>query len=107
MSLSTFSESIEKLCSALPLFLIDTVTGLPAVALKVVGLNLKSSVVRFTVAAPPAVEAAAVVSDESDFSLLPPPPQPASTSPAVATIRTAVIHLRVRMLLLRASAALG
>src|SRR3954453_7505983 len=102
MSLLTLSEEIEKLCSALPVFLMDTVTGLPAVALRVVGLNLKSSVVRLRVMAPPALEAAAVVSDESDFSLSLPPPQPASTRPAVTMIRTAVIHLRVRMPLLRA-----
>src|SRR4051812_1919429 len=105
MSLLTFNEEIEKLCSALPVFLMDTVTALPAVALRVVGLNLKSSVVRLRVVAPPALVAAFVVSDESDFSLLPPPPQPASTIPAVATIRTAVIHLRARMSLLTRTVA--
>src|SRR5437660_4438827 len=74
-----------------------TVTALPAVAVRVVGTNLKSWVARLRVAAPPAFDAAldAVVADDL---LPPPPPQPARTSPAVAATSPAVIHLRPRMI---------
>src|SRR5438874_12836712 len=77
-----------------------TVTGLPAVALRVVGSKAKSLVARFRVTAPPAFEAALVAvvpSVVAEDLLLPPPPQPASTSPVVAAISTAVIHLRPRI----------
>src|SRR5207247_8306261 len=54
MSLLTWSEVIEKLCSTPPLFVIVTFTALPAVAWIVVGLNEKSCVSSSTVLlAPP------------------------------------------------------
>jgi hypothetical protein len=60
--------------------------------------------------APPAFEAALVAvvpSVVADELLLPPPPQPASTSPAVAAMSTAVIHLRARIVVSLSSAVRG
>src|SRR5437588_10070112 len=79
-----------------------TVTGLPAVAVMVVGSNMKSLATTFTVEAPPPLDAAPVA---LAFLLPPPPPQPANTSPAVAMINAAVVHLR--MPALRGSTAGG
>src|SRR4051812_14911886 len=70
-----------------------TVTALPAVAVIVVGSNMKSLAARLIVAPPPPVADDPLAS----VFLLPPPPHPASTSPAVAAISTTVIHLRARI----------